>query len=516
MRYIRCCLVGLLASSALLVGCTLPEAIRPMSKLVRSDSNGRLAYLPDEYGNRIPDFSNAGYMGGGVAIPSIPAARTLLPGPGDDTARVQAAIDEVCLLPLDHRGFRGAILLTKGRYEIAGTLNIKASGIVLRGEGEAHDGTFLAATGTEQRTLIRIGGGGKLRRAGNKSVAITDDLVPLGARSFHVEDSSPFDVGDKVIINRPSTAEWINDLGMDQIPSRSDGRAIRQWAPGSKDLRFDRVITAIAGDLITLDAPILSPLDARYGGATIYEYEFPERISNIGIENLLSVSEYASPLDEAHAWTFVSINEAQNTWVRDVTTMHYGFGLVHVERNAKWVTVQDCSCLDSVSQITGNRRYSFLVDGQLTLVQRCYARNGRHDFVLGSVVPGPNVFLDCIADYAHAETGPHHRWAVGALFDNVRVNGNSIRVQDSGNAGTGHGWTGAYCVLWNCRADELVIQRPPTAQNWAIGCWADNRRGDGYFERFGVLVRPRSLYLAQLSDRLGESAVDRIARFAEN
>jgi hypothetical protein len=85
------------------------------------------------------------------------------------------------------------------------------------------------------------------------------------------------------------------------------------------------------------------------------------------------------------------------------------------------VTVEDSTCLDPVSRISGSRRYPFTISGQLRLVQRCFARNGRHDFAQGSLSPGPNVFLDCASEKSHSDTGPHHRWAAGPLYDNVRV-----------------------------------------------------------------------------------------------
>jgi hypothetical protein len=113
---------------------------------------------------------------------------------------------------------------------------------------------------------------------------------------------------------------------------------------------------------------------------------------------------------------------------------------VRLSRGAKWITVEDCACLDPISQITGRRRYSFnLEGGELTLWERCYARNGRHDFVTGATVCGPSVFLDRTAEQEHADAGPHHRWAVGILYDNVRTDG-ALNVRDRGNLGSGHGW----------------------------------------------------------------------------
>ena len=78
--------------------------------------------------------------------------------------------------------------------------------------------------------------------------------------------------------------------------------------------------------------------------------------------------------------------------------------------------------------------------------------------------------------------------------------------------GSGHGWAGANYVAWNCEG-SIVCQRPPTAQNWTIGFVgkkskpAFEGRPDGYFESFGIHVVPRSLYLKQLEDRLGKTAV---------
>jgi hypothetical protein len=39
---------------------------------------------------------------------------------GNNHQQIQAAIDEVALLPLDQQGFRGAILLKAGTYKIGG------------------------------------------------------------------------------------------------------------------------------------------------------------------------------------------------------------------------------------------------------------------------------------------------------------------------------------------------------------------------------------------------------------
>ena len=78
---------------------------------VRRDQDKRLEYVPDDQGNRIPDFSNCGYAGGDRAIPSPPVRLIVGPSDGDDGARIQAGIDFVAQLPIDRSGFRGTVLL---------------------------------------------------------------------------------------------------------------------------------------------------------------------------------------------------------------------------------------------------------------------------------------------------------------------------------------------------------------------------------------------------------------------
>ena len=98
------------------------------SKWVHVDAPGHLAYATLPKGERILDFSSAGYMGGGVAIPQVAVAQTVKPGGGaDDTPAIQAAIDAVAKLPLSG-GVRGAVLLEPGTFQVQGTLAIAASG----------------------------------------------------------------------------------------------------------------------------------------------------------------------------------------------------------------------------------------------------------------------------------------------------------------------------------------------------------------------------------------------------
>lgn len=135
-------------------------------------TDGRLSYAKDEQGNRIPDFSYAGYQGGNQPIPNVPIRVVVPETKGDATQRIQAALDYVATLPQDVNGIRGAVLLNKGRYEVNGSLLIRASGVVLRGSGMGEKGTDLLATNQNRATLIRIAG--QNDRVQAKRIAIQD------------------------------------------------------------------------------------------------------------------------------------------------------------------------------------------------------------------------------------------------------------------------------------------------------------------------------------------------------
>src|SRR4051812_40997461 len=97
-----------------------PGSQQATSRWMYPGPDGKLIYQPLPTGERIMDFSHAGYMGGGIALPTVAVRKTVEPSGGDDTAVIQAAIDAVAALPLE-QGFRGAVLLAPGVYPCSGT-----------------------------------------------------------------------------------------------------------------------------------------------------------------------------------------------------------------------------------------------------------------------------------------------------------------------------------------------------------------------------------------------------------
>lgn len=494
------------AFSAIAAACAiaLPLAFAE-SAAVQQGQGDKLIYSADERGNRIPDFSNCGYAGADRDIPIVPTAVRVAPIDGDDTASIQAAIDEVSKLPLGDGGFRGAVQLAAGEFQVDRQLKITASGVVLRGAGAAEGGTTIVATGPDRRTLIRIVGGSECEFRG-RPIRIADDYAPVGATKLTLTENKHLKVGDNVLISRPSSAEWIKSIGADAFGVG--------WRPGSRNLIWDRIITAIDGDTITLDAPITAAIeqeDKEHNEATVQKWVWPGRIYNVGSEDLRLVSQPTTgkPLDEDHAWHGITIENAQNAWVRRVEFTGFAGGAVALWESTKWCTVEDCISLAPVSEDGGFRRHTFFNQGQLSLFLRCWSEHGRHDFAVGHCAPGPNAFVNCRTRESLADSGPLESWAAGVLYDNVRIDGNALSLVNRWATPPGAGWSAANCVLWQCRASVINCFRPPAANNWAIGCWAIFA-GDGSFESRSDFVRPMSLYQGQLRERLGEAAANRV------
>jgi hypothetical protein len=507
MRLLRVHIIGLLGG--LFVGGMLmhtPAIAQKNKKSAQSSAplsvgkDGKIVYQADENGNRIPDFSYCGYMASEQAIPTVPVQVVVPLKKGDATLRIQSALDYVASLPVGADGFRGTVLLNKGIYEVYGSLKIKASGVVLRGSGMGADGTILLGAGKDRATLIQVLG--KNDRKKSKEIKIADAYVPVNALTFHVADAGELKTGDMIIIHRPSTQDWITKLGTDHF---GGGLTALAWKPGERDISWDRKITAINGNTITIDAPITTALDSAYGGGMVAKYDWPGRIDRVGIENIRLQSAYDvnNPKDEAHRWMAITMENVSDAWVRQVIFEHFAGSAVFVLETANRITVEDCKSLSPISEIGGFRRNTFWTMGGQTLFQRLYSVNGFHDFATGYCTPGPTAFVQCSAWQPYSFSGGIDSWASGVLFDVANIDGQALSYMNRGQDGQGAGWNVANSMLWNCSAAHVDCYQPPTAQNWAFGTWAQFG-GDGYWNSSNEIISPRSLYYAQLADRLNK------------
>lgn len=525
------------------------EAALPLtggkSELVVTKTGGEIFYAEDEKGNRVPDFSLAGYQGGGVKIPDVAGALTLSPSGTDDTALIQEAVDKIAQREPDAKGFRGALFLKAGKYVVSDTIQIPASGIVLRGSGAGFAGTWIFHKRVVKKpsptkyvqmldtqagripTVQALGKGIETRLVSK----IKDGYLPVGRKKMVLENTGKISKGQKVVVYARHTTKWLETLELSGFFTSND--TVLRWERTAAEVDPEK-------KTITLDVALTSPIDLNGGFAEgeVHAILNDNRLSQIGVEDILFLSDYDRNVkdkdgyynDENHPNTAVRLVEIRDAWVRRVVGFAYSYSLVQV-LNSAFVTVEDSAMLDGVSLDTpghheGSRKYYFNGSGWNTLFQRCYGRSARHTYIMNGPTSG-NVYLDCVSTGGHLPNEPHQKWQNGSIFDNVF---SDTQIKLDGTAGHAHGQRAAFCMIWNSAITnirsvepDLVVNTPPgnLGRNWAIGNIAVGGKGTafamggnygamGEFESTGKFVEPRSLYLAQLAERLGSEAVGQV------
>lgn len=481
---------------------------------------------PDADGYVLPDFSHAGYMGGDADIPEVANVKTVSAINGDNTAHLQAAIDSVGSMPLTD-GIRGALLLRAGIYQINGTLNVPYDGVVLRGEGIGQ--TILKAVGDmpHQRDVLVIGAGKRIWGGSELSgtrQTIQDAVVPVGAMSFTITDGSQYTIGQAIIIYHPCSNAWLQAVDYGGVPypdPTTPSDPDERWTTDMYPITYHRYIKKVNGNTITIDAPIFYTLRKSLSASYIYVPNMNGTIYGSAVEDLTITIQSAGGEDENHAWNAVRFRSIENAWARDCEFIGFGQSGIVTEA-CRRSTFLRCRAIDPVAITTGERKYCFntYLHSQLNLFRECYAHGGRHNYISnGTSGTSGNVFLRCISDSALNVNEGHRAWTQGMLYDchseQHMVRPFTLGLYNRVAMGTGHGWAAVQSVLWNCDVDAsygtIGLQKPPTAQNYAIGCRAKKITGKpinasdftlGYVEgqnRTGL--QPESLYEAQLRSR---------------
>ena len=494
------------------------EAMTPAkSQWVSLTAQGELAYKTLPAGDRIMDFSYAGYGGGGVALPDVPVKAVVAASGGDDTTSIQEALNTVARAEMVN-GFRGAVLLRAGTFTCSRPLTLNASGVVLRGSGSGTNGTTIRMTGAPHVCLTVSDPTGAEHLG--EPVRITAAYVPSGTRWLEVEDASGFRPGDSVLVTRPVTAAWLQFMNMDGLVR--NGRRETWLGEGSR-IFMERRVETVAGHRVGLDLPLSDALDAKYlepPGATLQKLTPPQRLSQVGLEHLRIVCPPQPVAISQRHHQAIRMDGVMDGWVRDLA-IEDTVNSVSVGSGARRITLENVRVQHTVATKGSAKPADFSAGGTQILLDRCsVAGDNLFYFVTGPRVTGPNVVLHCTFQ-GNGHLQPHARWATGLLVDNCEVLDGGIDFMNRGEMGSGHGWTMGWGVAWNCAARSYVIQQPPGAANWAIGCRGGRQTSgmpfghepklpEGIFDSHNTPVAPASLYLAQLRARLGGAALQAI------
>jgi hypothetical protein len=497
----------------------LASAACAQSSWVHFETNGRLVYRRTSRGDRIPDFSSCGYRGGGVALPDVPPRITLSPGNlGDDTPRIQTALDTVARLPPRANGVRGAVVLAPGTYSLRGTLQMRHSGVVLRGSGRAgSEATVLELSGAPH---LAIDITGELHRKELPGATwLADRHAPAGATVIHVADASAIRPGDELEIVKPATPAWIHFMRMDHMARNGKPE---QWIKGI--LRVRRRVAGVEGNAVRLEVPLTDSFDARFyseQAATVTRVTITGPIAEVGVENLDIVAP-PQTLRQGMDPEFngIVLDNIVDAWVRSVTVENM-VTAVRIQREAERVTIETVDVPSQATVTSTARDGAIWVNGTQILIDRCYITGDKLSWVEPEAQSeGPVVVLHCHFS-GNGKVEPHQRWSTGFLVDSSDMGDGDLFLRNRGEMGTGHGWTIGWSVSWNNTATRFLVQNPPGVLNWSIGDIGNQETApmpvfdapkgpalpSGVVESGGTHVLPASLYLEQLRERLGPQAV---------
>lgn len=483
------------------------------SQWVYTNANNKLQYKTTDRGDRIMDFSYAGYMGGGVAIPAVPVKITVSPSAGDNSITIQQAIDQVAAMkPVN--GIRGAVLLKPGTYNCERPITITASGVVLQGSGAAENGSIINMTGSSHTCIVVKGN--ITTKATKTTTTIAGQYVPAGANSFalqHVKELAP---GDTIRISRPVTEAWVHFMGMDTLVR--DGKK-QTWITG--DITTERVIKKISKNVITVDYPLTDSYDMKYLGAdgvSVTKITTQGGISQTGVENLCIVAPAQSVTINDGLYKALTMSDVTDGWVRNIEVVNTNNS---ISITANRVTVDHVNIMHDVPTKGSAKPADLNGSGAQLLFNECnITGDNLFFFATGAKVNGPIVLLNCTFK-GNGWIQPHQRWATGLLVDNCHVPDGGIDFMNRGSMGSGHGWSIGWAVAWNCTARSYLNQLPPGSVNWVIGCKGEPQKRavpfntepflpEGIYDAHNTPVNPSSLYLAQLAERLGATAVQLI------
>lgn len=472
-------------------------------------------------GFQLPDFTRVGYQGGDADPPVLPVTHQVGPVEGDATAHLQQAIDAAA---------GGVLLIEPGTYALSDQLVVPEH-TVLRGSGP--DLTFLVMekrSDTEGLSII-VGYRSTTTSPGMKRWSSRDgpftDIVgdlPEGSKAVEVESASFLEVGDTVLVG---------NLVTDALRQEYNGTT--DYWPVNEGFRYLRQITAIEGNTVTLDQPVLHLLQAR-------DQTFLTRIDymgeEIGIEDL-SLG-FLTP-DDGLPWLYgngtagsgsgasyhnaraISFSNVLNGWIRNVRTFSPEDDGVHIHSRGidiaycRRITVDNCFIGQPAHRGGAGNGYLVAIGTSSDiLVRDSSTYGGRHDFLLGSFCAGI-VFTNCSVEEPFLATDTHGSFNHHVLYDNFTVTGgyqaggDALQSINRGTASGNVGFTGGDVVFWNVRireSEKVVHSAQATvngARGYVIGVTRvppgeDTTNSGEWREGIGAeaFLRPQSLYQSML------------------
>jgi len=509
----------------------------PTDSTVPTDPTWRSALYPEDWtpgdadgdGWFLHDFSYAGYRASEEELPDVSGPLVDLEAFGGDptgAADSSAAFaDALAALPTG-----GVLHLGAGTWRFDASLEVRTSGVVIRGEGS--DRTFVRFTDiTGLDYGANLGFRGSLE-SGVELLLAADAASPdTRLQLVGTEGLAP---GDEVLVGWTITEDFVDEHGMTGIWTEFNG----EWRPF-----FRRTLTAVDASTgtVEVDVPVRYPTRTR-DGASVRRVE--GYLTEVGLEDLA----LGNAQDTAVAWDstqvhLVLFDGVKDGWVRRVASWasdpsgdsdgrHLVSGGIKVDQSRR-ITISEVTMENPEHRGDGGNGYLFEISrSNEILTVDSVAREGRHNFIQNwdfgtsgcvwlrvSSEDGNCRLADwdpigwtCYSEY-------HHSLAMANLVDDSDTDDGWQGVnRQTESSGAGHAATQS--VFWNLRGPgylrslqygagyvvgtrDLELQTDPEAWDW-------NDAGEGTEpadwvegQDAGDTLDPPSLFEDQLERRMG-------------
>ncbi len=472
---------------------------------------------------RLPDWSLAGYKRGEAEIPTPAPTHNVR----DFGARGQAEHDDTeafksAIAAAERAVAEGAdaavVLIPAGRYTITDRLDIRTSGVVLRGEGEDKTTLFFprSLTDVEPNWTTNTGGrrtsnyswsGGFIRVSGRLNSGSLGAAGPArrGDIVLPVAEPDRFEPGAEVMLSMRDDEEntlthylYAGDPG----PIDNIGRQIR-----AEQVFRVREVDAEAS-ILTLDRPLRFDVRAQWEPRLL---EFKPTVTRVGVESMsleFPDDPYRGHFTEL-GYNGIAMSGVAHCWVRDIRFVNAESGVFF---NGCFSTI-DGLVFESEREPDrfGNRgHHAITVTGTDNLTTGFDFRvRYIHDITVtrGSI---GNVFASgrgVDVNFDHHRRGPYEN-----LFTDIDV-GVGSRVWASGGGAALGRHSAARATFWNLRS-ERPISLP--GRNFAppmINIVGVRSESEPSTETNGLWfepiepekIEPQNLYESQLERRVGQS-----------
>jgi hypothetical protein len=462
--------------------------------------------------SRLPDFSYAGYHCGEAPLPNVSPGISVKTfgakgdGVADDTAAFLKAIRET----------KGAIEIPPGRYRITDILEIKRSGVVLRGAGPDKTILFFSKPLQAIRPLMSATTDGKptseyswaggliwLKGSfGERALANISAEARRGGKSVQVASVTGLRTGQRIEILVTDNAT--NTLA-DELYSGDPGNTSKLGASTRASL-ICRIVN-ISGNKIEFDRPLRFNIKPEWRPRIV---SFEPTVTECGIENVcfeFPNSPYPGHFNE-QGFNAAAFTDVSDCWARNLRITNSDSGIFS---RAQFCTFQEIvfetARQPDVTGSTGHHGFNF--EGQDNLFTdfdfRCqFIHDITVDHCAAGNVSAHGHGVDLCFDH-------HKRTCYENLFTDIDAGAGTHLWRCGGGADLGKN-CGARGTFWNIRAAKPQNYPPasfgPASMNVIAiqSNHASEKDPNGrWFEAISPeKIQPQDIHAAQLAVRLNQ------------